>query len=237
MASHINPLFDKKYTCPYCENQFQTKKVRSSAQAFVNRDADFCTYYRHQQFNPILYTVNVCPNCGFSFTDQFSPGMLPVVKKSVQDKLASKWTSKDYGELRSIPEAIVTYKLAIFSAELKFEAHSVKAGLYLRLAWLNRFQEKTPEEKRFLQLAVSEYEQSYVHSDYIKADKEMSEIRLLYLIGELMRRIEKYDQSIKYFGKVIELRNRTIETGIVSLAYDQWSLARQEFKEKQEQIG
>lgn len=238
MATDMNPLYDKKYACPACDHTFQTKKVRSSSQAMVKRDTDFCTYYKHQQFNPILYTVNVCPGCGYSFTDQFGQLLRPFVKKSIQEKLSSKWTSKDYGELRSIPEAIVTYKLAIYAAELKGELHSVKAGLYLRLAWLYRFQGNQEEQQRFLQMAVSEYEQSYIHSDYIKSDKEMSEVRMLYLIGELMRRVGKYDQSIKYFSKVIEQRKTTIETGIVSLAHDQWALARQEYREKkQEQIS
>jgi uncharacterized protein (DUF2225 family) len=227
-------LFDKKCTCLNCGSTFTSKRVRSGSQPFVKRDADFCTYFKNQRLNPVLYTVYVCPSCGFAFTDQFEKCIPPLVKKQIQEKLVSKWTPKNYGTIRSIQEAIVTYKLAIYSACLTDEAHSVKAGLYLRLAWLYRFEENEQEERRFLNMAVDEYERSYVHSDYVKADKEMSEVRILYLIGELMRRVERYDQAILYFSKAIEWKDRTIETGIITMARDQWSLAREEYKKKQQ---
>lgn len=228
----INPdyLFDKHCKCLYCDTTFTSKRVRSGAQPPLKRDADFCTHYKNQRYNPILYTVVVCPACGFAFTDQYNQMITPPVKKQIQEKLAAKWTPKDYGSFRSMEEAIVTYKLAIYSAILKGEAHSVLAGLYLRVSWLYRFLEKEQEEKRFLTLAGTEYEQSYIHSDYVKGDKEMSEVRVLYLIGELMRRVGKYDQAIRYFAKAIALKERTIETGIINMARDQWSLTREQFK-------
>jgi tetratricopeptide (TPR) repeat protein len=101
---------------------------------------------------------------------------------------------------------------------------------------LYRFTGNAAEERRFLNLAVEEYERSYIHSDFIKADKEMSEARILYLIGELMRRVERYDQAIRYFSKAVALKDRTIETGIIRMAHDQWSLAREEYRQKQQQI-
>jgi len=233
MSISADSLYDKGCKCLHCGHTFTSKKVRSGSQAFVKRDADFCTYYKNQNLNPILYTVFVCPACGFAFTEQFEPSMPPYVKKRIKTELADKWTPKDFGSVRTIVEAIATYKLGIYSAMLKGEAHSVLGGLYLRLAWLYRFEGDEAEERRFLNMAVREYEQSYVHSDFVKGDKEMSEVRVLYLIGELMRRVERYDQAILYFSKVIELKKKSIETGIISMAHDQWSLARQEYKEKQ----
>lgn len=233
MSILADSYYDKGCKCLYCGHAFTSKKMRSGSQAIVKRDADFCTYYKNQNLNPILYTVFVCPACGFAFTEQFAPSMPPYVKKRIKTELADKWTPKDFGTVRTMAEAIAAYKLAIYSATLKEEAHSVLGGLYLRLAWLYRFGGEPQEELRFLNMAVKEYEQSYVHSDYVKGDKEMSEVRVLYLIGELMRRVGRYDQSILYFSKVIELKKTTIETGIISMAHDQWSLARQEYKKKQ----
>jgi uncharacterized protein (DUF2225 family) len=238
MMERHSALYDKTCTCRHCQHTFTTKRVRGGHQVMVHRDTDFCTYYKEQSYNPILYTVNVCPACGFAFTDQFAEKLLPPVKRLVSEEIASKWTPKDFGYVRSISDAMVCYKLAIYAAELTGEAHSVKAGLYLRLAWLYRFRNNGSEERRFLNMAVREYEQSYVHSDYVKGDKEMSEVRILYLIGELMRRVERFDQAVAYFSKVLEFRDRTIETGILQMARDQWSLAREEYKQKkQEMIG
>lgn len=232
MAINLDALFEKKCTCPACDTQFLSKRVRSGQVQSTKRDTDFCTHYKEQRLNPILYTVYVCPNCGYSFSDQFTTYLPPHVKKRIHDNITSKWTPKELGQIRGYDEAIASYKLAIYTAILKEEAHSVKGGLYLRLAWLYRFQENQEEEQRFLALAVNEYEKSYAHSDYVNRDKEMSEPRILYLIGELMRRIEQFDKAILYFSKAIEMKNRTIETGIITMARDQWSLAREEYKAK-----
>ncbi|WP_139491623.1 DUF2225 domain-containing protein [Brevibacillus dissolubilis] len=234
-SNGLSVLFDKNYTCYHCDCNFTSKKVRSRFQVSAKRDTDFCTHYQKQEYNPILYTVNICPTCGFSFTEQFRQPMLKEHKQIVKESITSRWTAKNFGQNRSYAEAIATYKLAIYAAELTKEAHSVKAGLYLRLAWLYRFQKKDAEEKRFLSIAVREYEESFVHSDYKKGDKEMSEVKILYLIGELFRRIGEYDKAINYFGKVIQRKNQTIEHGIVTMARDQWSVAREEHAAKKEE--
>jgi len=221
-------FYDKQCTCPHCECNFQTKKIRRGSQSFVKRDADFCTYFKDPLNNPILYTVNVCPTCGFAYSDGFQPKLFPAAKKLIKENITSKWTAKDFGNTRSFLESIVSYKLAIYTSILINEAHSVTAGLYLRLAWLYRFQNNWEEEKRFLFLAVEEYEQSYIHSDYTVGDKEMSEVKILYLIGELYRRVEMYDKSVQYFSRAVALKDETIEKGIIQFARDQWSLAREE---------
>lgn len=237
MTSNNPALYDKKCICPHCGTAFVTKRVRSGAQPFTRRDADFCTYYKNQELNPILYTINVCPGCGYAFTDQFSTYLSPLAKKSIHENIASKWTPKDFGAVRSFTDAIVSYKLAIYAAELTGEAYSVKAGLYLRLAWLYRFLDNESEEERFLNIAINHYEQSYIHSDYAKGNKEMSEVRLLYLIGELMRRVAKYEKAISYFTKALEFRHKTIETGIITMTQDQWAITREEHKKQQDQIS
>ncbi|MEJ8547769.1 DUF2225 domain-containing protein [Brevibacillus borstelensis] len=233
MIEQVSALYDKNVACLYCQTAFSSKRVRSGSLSMLKRDSDFCTYFTEQSLNPILYTVNVCPSCGLAFTDQFSC-LTPSQKKLVGELIAAKWTPKEFGGIRSLEAALAAYKLAIYAAELTDQVHSVKAGLYLRLAWLYRFKENHAEEKRFLLLAVSEYEQSFIHSDYTQGDKEMSEVRILYLIGELKRRVEQYDEAIRYFSRALEYRNRTIETGILSMAQDQWAQTREDSKAKQQ---
>lgn len=239
MIDNVSALYDKTSNCRHCQATFSTKRIRSGTLTMLHRDSDFYTTFKEQSLNPIIYTVNVCPECGFAFTDQFRDKLAPWQKQIVDEQISSKWTPKDFGNVRHVPEAIVSYKLAIYAAELTDQPHSVKAGLYLRLAWLYRFQKNVVEEMRFIDMAVEEYEQSYIHSDYTRGDKEMTEVRLLYLIGELYRRLEKFDLAIKYFGKALAFRNHTIESGIIRMAQDQWQLAREEYKEKknEQKIG
>lgn len=58
----------------------------------------------------------------------------------------------------------------------------------------------------------------------------MSEVRLLYLIGELYRRLGKEKQAIIYFSRVIARKKETIEKGIVNMAYDRWQEILEEKK-------
>jgi len=234
MIDNISALYDKSVACRCCETPFTTKRIRSGSLTMVQRDTDFCTYFKERSLNPIFYTVNVCPQCGFAFTDQFAEKLTLEQAKTIQKEITSKWTPKNFGSVRTMAEAIASYKLAIFAAELTEQPHSVKAGLCMRLAWLYRFAQNEKEELRFMRLAVEEYEQSYIHSDYKQGDKEMSEVRLLYLIGELHRRTGSYEQAIRYFGKALEFRDRTIEKGILRMAQDQWHLAHEEHKKKME---
>lgn len=230
MIDNRNALYDKTIICRHCETPFSSKRIRSGSLSIVQRDSDFCTHFKEQSLNPILYSVSVCPQCGFAFTDQFHEKLTLPQAQAVQKQITAKWTPKDFSSIRQPIEAIVSYKLGIFSAELTDQPHSVKAGLSIRLAWLYRFENNREEELRFLRMAVEEYEKSYIHSDYKRGDKEMSEVRLLYLIGELHRRLGQFDQAIRYFGKALEFRNQTIESGIIRMAQDQWQLAREEYK-------
>ncbi|RNB56977.1 DUF2225 domain-containing protein [Brevibacillus gelatini] len=239
MIDKVTALYDKSCVCRHCQATFSTKRIRSGALTMIHRDSDFYTTFKEQSLNPILYTVNVCPVCGFAFTDQFTSKLAPWQKQIVEEHISSKWKTKNFGSIRKVPEAIVSYKLAIYAAELTNQPHSVKAGLYLRLAWLYRSQANLAQELRFIAIAVEEYEESYIHSDYRRGDKEMTEVKLLYLIGELYRRLQKFDLAIKYFGKALSFRNHTIESGIIRMAHDQWQLTREEFKEKksEQKIG
>lgn len=231
---HQDYLYDKNYECPFCQHPFTSKKVRRNSQSTLKRDSDFCTYYKQPLSNPILYTVQICPACGYAFTDQFLHVFSPQISKRIKEQIHDKWTTKEFGHPRSMMEAIACYKLAIYTAELKQEAHSVKAGLYLRLAWLYRFLQRHDEEMRFMRIAAKEYEESYIHTDYVKGEKEMTETRILYLIGELNRRIGEFNLAVRYFGKCVETKDRTLEQGTIQMAREQWQLAREEYKLQQE---
>src|SRR5690606_23174879 len=116
------------------------------------------------------------------------------------------------------------YKLGILSATLKKEKHVVIAGLCLRLAWLFRMKNDEQEEKRFLSEALNQYKKSYERADYIATP--MTDIRILYMIGELSRRVGNIDEAIRYFSLVIQHKDKESEQKIVEMAREQWYLIR-----------
>lgn len=218
--TELLPLYDKKFECLMCKKTFTSKKVRSRFVKVTEYDTDFCPSYASEEANPLLYYVKVCPHCGFSFSEDFLPIFSPDSKNEIVKKVCDQWVPQDFGQERTIQTAIQTYKLAAYCGTLKKEKHINLSGLYMRLGWLYRGLENQEQERRFTNLALQEYMDSYMTDDY--KGTQVSEVRLLYLIGELSRRTDNIPQAIKYFSKVIEKQKSTTETATIELAKDRW---------------
>ncbi|MBU8880765.1 DUF2225 domain-containing protein [Bacillus sp. FJAT-29790] len=230
--TQIEANYDKKCECRMCKKSFTTNKLRSRFIKVSSYDTDFCPVYSLSENNPILYHVNVCPQCGFSSTDDFTPYFPPGALEVIDSKVCSQWVPHDFGQKRSIADAIKTYKLAVYCGLLKKEKHITLAGMYLRIAWLYRSIENENQEQRFMKLAIKDYLESYMADDF--KGTQVSEVRLLYLIGELSRRTNQIEQAVKFFSKVIEQQSRTIESGIIDMARDRWYDIREGQKAAQE---
>lgn len=223
--AQLEPLYDKKYTCAMCESSFTTKKVRSRFVKILRFDSDFAPQYADGFQDPNFYYINVCPECGYSFTDEFSTYFAPGTKQIIQEQICHQWAPHHYGGERTVQEAMNTFKLAAYSSSLKKEKHIVSAGLYIRLAWLYRSTENIEQENRFLKLALKEYTESYSTGDY--KGTQVSELRLMYLIGELSRRIGLTQDAVRFFSRVIEKQRQSVEPQIIQLAKDRWQEMRE----------
>lgn len=228
MSEVLSPLFDKKVICPVCTHSFTTKRLRSRFVRVDKVDTDFLTYYKDEKLNPIFYEISVCPKCGYAFSDMYSTSFPPNAIDLIKSQISANWNERNYSEEREIPEAIATYKLALLSGSLKKEKSVVMAGICLRLAWLYRMTNDEEQEFRFIGLALEKYKNSFVESDYIGT--QLTEMRLLYLIGELSRRIGEREEAVKNFSRVINHKNRTFETKLVEMAREQWYLIRENDK-------
>ncbi|WP_226669438.1 DUF2225 domain-containing protein [Metabacillus litoralis] len=227
MEKNLDYLYDRKVDCYICKTSYTTKKVLSRYIRAHKHDTDFCSFYISTKINPLLYYVQVCPTCGFSSSEEFNNYFPPGTIDSIKEKISDNWKATFYCEERSLETAINSYKLAIYCATIKKEKHIALAGLYLRLSWLYRTEEiNFEEEHRFLRLALDEYIKSYMNNDY--SETHLSEVKLLYLIGELSRRIDNQAQATRYFSRVIEKQRDTIEKGIVQMAKDRWSEMREQ---------
>lgn len=224
----IQAFYDKNIKCEVCESNYTSKKIRSRYIRSEKVHSDFFTEYRGE-VNPYLYEVFVCPICGYAFTENFSDYFPPGTKEEIYTQISSSWKHRDYGGMRTIEEAIQTYKLGILSGTIKKEKNIVVAGLSMRLGWLYRMIENIDQEARFLRLSLSYYEKAYEASDHIGT--QMSDMRLLYLIGELHRRVGDREKAVQYFSRVISHRNKAIETKLVEMAREQWYLMREQNQE------
>jgi uncharacterized protein len=228
LSEELKPLYDKKVQCPICAFLYSTKKVRSRFIRVEKIESDFFTVYKNEGVNPLFYEINVCPNCGYSFSDTYTNTFSANAIAAIKNQITAKWRSRDYSDERSIEQAIETYKLALLSGSLKQEKNINLAGICLRLSWLYRLQNDIVQEKRFMKVSLEKYKSSYIEANYMQT--QMTEMRLLYLIGELSRRLGLREEAVKYFSRVIKHPNRLYESKLVEMAREQWYVIREQDK-------
>lgn len=228
----LSPYYQKDIECLNCKKKFKTTKVRSKFVKVASHESDFQPIYQNTEVNPLLYNIFVCEHCGFSFSEEFTKYFAPGIKETIQEEVTSKWVPHSLGNERSIQEGIMAYKLGIHCGALKKEKFINIAGLALRTAWLYRNQNIKDQEIRFMEIARDRYMDSYSNEDY--SGTQMSEIRVLYLIAELSRRIGDMEFATRYFSKVIEKQSTSIEPKVIEMAKERWQEIR-ESKEKEAQ--
>lgn len=225
-------FYEKKMKCLYCSSPFITRRVRSRFSVPYKIDSDFCPHYREGNYNPHFYFVNVCPECGFAFSEEFSEQFPLGTKDAIQLRITKKWKKRDFGQIRDFKQAAEAYMLSILAGSLKKEKNSVMAGLSLRLAWLYREEDIVDQEERFLALALKGYEESFLYSDF--TGTSMSELKVLFMVGELSRRLGQHDKAVMYFSKIIQHKEANEEPKIVNLARKQWQETTEDKRKKKD---
>ncbi|HHW71473.1 MAG TPA: DUF2225 domain-containing protein [Clostridiales bacterium] len=220
-------LMEKRVFCPLCQTSFNTTKVKTTKLRMIGRDTDFCTYY--EDINPYFYEINVCPKCGFAFSDSHTGDILDEKREKFKEIVSSKWTGRDFSGVRSIEQAIETFKLAITSGEITGEKNSKLAGLCLRLSWLYRIKKEKEEELRFMRWSAKLYEEAYQWEDF--SDENAMELgTVLYLLGELNYRLEEYEKASKWFN-VAFANSSEISASMMDVIRDRWQDIKEDIRE------
>lgn len=220
-------LFDKKYTCPICENYFTSKTFKTSSKKVVKQDSDFFKYYNSED-NPYYYEIIICPKCGYASSASCFDNISDKQKEIIEEKITNNWTEKNFGTIRSFDSALSCFKLALHEASLINTSNTKIAILCLKIAWLYRIKEEVEKESEFLQNALNYLQKAYSF-DYFPEDN-LNLFDCTYLIGELYRRLENFSEAIKWFN--ITLKTKGVSTKIEKLTRDQWYLTREEYKKK-----
>ncbi|MBK3496171.1 DUF2225 domain-containing protein [Viridibacillus sp. YIM B01967] len=226
----ISPYYEKQIDCIHCKKKFNTTKVRSKFIKISNNESDFHPIYEND-VNPLFYNAFVCEHCGFSFTEDFSKYFAPGTYEAIDAQISAQWHKHSFGKERTLDDALQVYKLALVCGQIKKEKHITLAGLALRTAWLYRTIKNTEQEDRFIQIARDQYIDAYSNGDY--NGTSMSEVRVLYLIAELSRRLGDREEAIRQFSRVIEKQRTSNEIKIIEMAKEQWQIMRHE-KEMEE---
>ncbi|MBM7704610.1 DUF2225 domain-containing protein [Metabacillus iocasae] len=226
----LTPLYDKTITCALCKKEYTTKKIRSRFVRPIKYDTDFFTFYENAHLNPLFYHVHVCPTCGYSATEDFSPSFLLNTDLELKEKVSAHWIEQDYGQERTIEDAIKAYKLALFCSVIKKEKHITIASILLRLSWLYRINEDSKREAHFMKYALHHYEESYLVDD--SRDSQMSIVKMLYMIGELYLRLDNEQQATFYFSQIIQKHGQHSDQKIISMTRERWYELRERNKKR-----
>lgn len=217
----VEPTYSVEKTCPICEQKFSVTRTRGR-QVMEKQDSDFCAHFK--DINPYYYTVWVCSHCGYAAVDSSFEDASVAAKDKIAKFLATRNVNVNYSGQRTREQAIDTYKLAIFFANLIAAPASRLAELYLRLGWLFREGEQVEEEKTALAKACEYYEQALLRERLPIGS--LSEVAVSYLIGELARRSGQNEKALLYLGKVVGNPAAKLEPRVLTLARDAWHEAR-----------
>ena len=221
----LTPHYETTITCIHCKKDFPSAKLRSKFVRIKKHESDFQPIYVNPAINGIYYNVFVCEHCGFSFTEDFSRYFAPGTEAIIQTQIVERFVRRSYNGERTVFQALEAYKLALVCGNLKKEKNVVLAGLAMRIAWLYRSLDNEGQEQRFMNLSRDYYVSSYSTGDY--STTQMSEFRILYMIGELSRRINDLEEATRSFSRILEQQNSCIEPKIIAMTKEQWLITRE----------
>lgn len=220
-------LYSKKVTCPICGKQFSSMKAKVNSCKVEKKDEDFCTHY--VGLNPMYYDIFVCPFCAYSASENSFGELSEAEAKLLKDAFTGRVVGRSFCTERSLNDAIAACKLAIHTAELRNAKASTLGGLCLKLAWLYRFAGDKQEEV-FLNYALKNYLEAFDKEELPLGN--LNEISVLYLLGELSRRLGKFNDAVVWFGKAVASPERGENPRIERMAREQWNLAKEQHKKK-----
>ena len=205
-------------TCPICGESTRIIKLKSRIIA-EKTDEDFCVHYKG--INPYFYHIWFCEHCGFAADEaHFLAPMASRHKQKIRDFLQGRQLGLDFTEERGVPEAIASYKLALYYADL------IDASLALHLAWVYRAAGDEAHEREAMEKAAEMYDQSIMKEHYPQGN--MTDNTAVYLIGAIYYRLGDDEKATQYLSRIIGDQNiRTMEPKTFDRARDLWQVIRE----------
>jgi uncharacterized protein (DUF2225 family) len=195
----LNHLFDKQVICPVFDSHFKTKTVKSKSPRVMAKDSDF--FIRYSVANPYFYDVCVCNSCGYAAMKSDFEKLKSHKRELVLSNVTPKWKPREYPDILDEKLAIERYKLALLNAVLIDLPDSTKAMISLKIAWMNRLLDDTTQETLFLKQALDGFNDAYIKEIFPMYGLERDS--LMYLLGELNRKLGDYQTALLWYSKTI----------------------------------
>lgn len=217
-------FFRKEYNCPLCKIRFGTLKPRQKYIITEKTDQDFCVYYK--TVNPLHYEINVCPQCGYSFNSSTSGKISTDISTRLAQLISDIWGMENYCGVRSLDDAIETFKLALECQRERGANDASMGRLFLKLAWLYRYGKEKERELLNLEKALYHLTKSY---DSIPEDPK-EEMNLMFLLGQLNRILGSDREAVNWFIRITQHPEKKSYPYMANRARDAWQQIRSEKK-------
>ncbi len=212
-------LFEKTYTCPVCENEFKSKKVRTGRAKLLGADTDLRPKY--QGVDSLKYDAIMCPYCGYSALDRYFNFVMASQAKLIKEQISKNFhDTTPLGKCYDYDTALARHKLALLNTIVKKGKASEKAYTCLKIAWLfrgkrekmrleggdkNKMEEMFREEMQFLGNAFEGFSTAYSKEEFPMCG--MDQYTLSYLLADLARRIGKKEEAKRWVSRVLVARS------------------------------
>lgn len=230
----MKDFFNKEVRCPICGNCFEVWKVRTTAIQVEKQDTDFCIHYR--KVNPMIYSIWVCNNCLYAGEEQDFDAA-PRIKEDKLKKhilgLFRKYQMPNLSGERTDEVAMISYRIAIDWLEILQRSSFRLGSFFLRMAWLNRGKDEE-KERELLEKAVEYYRKGFERES--EMPKNLGEVGVAYLIGELYRRLDMNNEAVKWFSRVLTHPELHSYPNVERLCRDQWQESKDKAKAELEEI-
>ena len=224
-------IYDKETKCPVCEHTFKVRMVKSASPRIQSKDGDF--YVKYDVISPYFYDVWLCNHCGYSSMKADFNKIKEHQKDLISSKITSRWHGKIYPEIYDVNIAIERYKLALYNSVIMEATSSRKAMNCLKIAWMYRLAEDKDNELLFLNQALEGFSDAFLNES--TPIYGMDHGTLMYLIGELYRRVNDFENASLWFSKLITAGN--VDQKIKEMARTQRDLMKEvEQAKKEEQL-
>lgn len=138
-------IFEKKYQCPICQNEFKSKVLKSKSARLLGHDFDYKPNYHKIEI--LKYNAIMCPKCGYAnIINEFNnitSKQRQLYKENIKDYISYPYNDEVCGQ----EEALIKFKMALITATFIKSSYSKKAFICLHLAWLYRSFASNIEDK------------------------------------------------------------------------------------------
>lgn len=226
LNSEIIDNKEKTYTkdaaCPVCQAVIKVIGERTSKLILCSTDTDLRK--RFEDYEQLHFLIWSCSNCGYSNTRADFEKLDAAKAKILANSKESRLNRINQGP-RTIKKIINDYHLAIECAILVGDPKNKIGSLWLSLGWLFEDIQEQEKAQETWSKALECFEMGYFDDRRLAPERQQ---KTAYIIGELYRKLGKYDKAREFYLKGIL---KSGDPKINSLATDQILMLKEILKE------